>query len=633
MATTKKSNNENKPKKELKEKKIATTKEVENKDKKTTSVTKKIDEKKVEEKPPIKKGKTIEIVKNEKKENKPKKVSKKKESEIAELEKTTVFASAELQAKEEKEIKKALKKQRRSEILKEIRAFLILVISIGLIAFGVWYWYTHFYNPEPKRDQAYEKEEKKVAEYKTIKYSLVNKEDYLDLISEKYLIERDKEYIYKVMDLKGDVLFEGRESFDYIYEGLDNELYAYKVSGMSYENIIELYKLEDKEFNKINTISESNVTWKPIIYKDETSDEKLLGFSGLLNTYDSEMNRVTETKIISLDTKEHTLKDTYLEGENTSNENILTYDSDYIIMYKVNNNKKNYGLYSIKEGKEIISPQYERLYTSGINYIAIKNNKSGIISSKLKRIVDFQYDFIEDHKDYYVVSKNNKLAIMDEDYKLVTDFIFDYQTTNDLTSYKYNVKDDEINTFKSIKKNNKYILTINNGEELGHKYSKHETYIINKNGTYETISDNVFNASECTSLVYSYNTDKKEYTIYDSNIKPLYKINLSEYDYNSYPEIKLLNENTLVININSNIYYNYETGVEIEKPLDYQTSINGITIDYNNNDKTVSYQVNNEIVATIPVDIEEDNTYFNKINDNIIYFKTKKDYVYIEKGE
>lgn len=652
MATTKKNSeikDETKKPQKNKTKKIATTNEkVEEKatsSKKKTSnetkespATKKV-EKKETVKKPVKNEETITKTKSKKQEKADKNVKAEKDKNVekakADLEKTTVFVTEEFQ-KDKKEIDKIAKKQHRKEIFKEIRAFFILVICIGLVCFGVWYWYTHFYNPEPKREQSYEKVENQLAEYKIIKYSLMNDEDYLEVLNEKYLIERDDEKIYKIMDLKGNVLFEGTEEFDYIYEGIDNNIYAYSIAGVSYENIIELYKLNEEKFEKVNTITEKNVVYNALVYKDELGYEKLLGFKGLYTAYDEELQPIVETKVYKIEDKELILKDYYLVGDNetkSSNEATITYDSQYVIIYENTNGKKNYGLYDIKSEKIIIKPQYEALYTDGINYIATKNGKTGIISSKLKKIVDFQYDFIDRQENYYVVSKNKKLAIMDEDYRLLTGFTYDYQESNKELSYTYSQSKNSYNTFKTSRIGDKYILTINNNEEQGLTYPKHETYIIDKNGTYETISANQFDASINNSLIYSYNYENQEYTIYDQNIKELYKIDLSEYDYNNYPKIELINENTIAVHMNSDIYYNYETGEEIEYPLNYQTSINGITISYDNQKNNVTYKVNGEEVATITVNINENNKYFNKINDNIIYYNTKKDYIYIEKGE
>lgn len=624
---------ENIKKKDTKKEEKNPKKEVKKETKTESKKETKVETKSKTTKEPEKVEKIKEVkAKEEVKKSKPKKTKKITE---ADLEKTTVFVSEEFTNKKLELEQKAIKKQKRREILKEIRAFFILVICIGLISLGAWYWYTHIYNQEPKREHQSEKVEKKVDEYKTVKYTIANEDDYLEVLNDSFLLEKDKKYIYKIMDLKGNTLFEGKETFEHIYEGVDNQIYAYNINGTEFESIVELYRLEDNSFKRIETISYPNVKLNSITYEDENGFKKLIGFSGTSSTYDEDLNSIVETKVYTIKEKELSLKNYYIAGDNESTHqtDIITYDPTYIIIYTYENGKKNYGLYDLKEDHLVIKPQYEGLYTNGINYIAIKNGKAGVITSKLKKIVDFQYDFIDRQDSYYVVSKNNKLAIMDEDYHLVTNFVFDYQKTNDNQSYSYNLEKDNINTFKSVKKNNTYILTINNGEELGYTYNKHETYIITNSKEIKTITSNLFHASNNNSLVYSYDKENKKYTIYDQELEKSYDINLSEYDYNNYPTIELVNENTLAINLNSKIYFNYETGEEIEHYQDYQTVVNGVKITYDNSKENVEYQVNNETLATIPVDVNKNHDYYHKIDDKVFYYNTGKDYVYIEKGE
>lgn len=635
-------------------KKEEKSKKIEKKETTPKKTTKKVPEVKdrVKKEKEVTKDKVVkeEKKKNETIESKKKNSTKVKKKETEEnLEKTTLFVTEDFkkeqekldkeQERREKEQEKAAKKERRRErrreIWKEVRAFLILFVSIGLVCFGVYYWYTHYYNKDDKGVK-YEKVEKQIAEYKTVKYSLMNEQDYLTVVNDKYLIERDDTKIYKIMDLKSNVLFEGEETITNIYEGTNGNIYITRESGLSFENIVELYELKEGKFEKTKTLSDVSVIFNPIVYKDDEGKEKLVGFAGLYTGVNETLETTSETEIYTIDGEEYNLEKYYIVGDNESKkekDTIITYDDKYLIFYEIVNNKKKYGIYNIKEQKVVIEPQYDGLHTNNLNYIAIKNGKAGIISSKLKKIVDFQFDFIDRQDGYYIVCKNNKMAIMNEDYKLVTDFIYDYQASDKNIDYSYYLDKDYINTFASAKINDKYILSTNNGEDKGYRYDKHNTFIINSNGSYETVATSKFVVSPNSSLIYAYDEQNKKYTIYDQDIKELYKIDLSEYDYTGYPEIELVNENTIIVHINSDIYFNYETGEEIDKPLDYQTTINGVTISYDNKTKKVEYRVNNDVVATIMVNISEDNVYFNKLSDNILYYNTTKDYVYIEKGE
>jgi len=137
--------------------------------------------------------------------------------------KTVKIEDADQQEKEKKKLeKKEIKKEesksvekeeKKSNIFKEIRAFVLLALIVLSISFGCWYWYTHIYNGD--REIPSVKEEKKESGYRAIKYTsaLDNK---LDMINDKYIIEYKKDKLVKVMDIKTNLLYEGEIEFDEI---------------------------------------------------------------------------------------------------------------------------------------------------------------------------------------------------------------------------------------------------------------------------------------------------------------------------------------------------------------------------------------------------------------------------------
>lgn len=543
--------------------------------------------------------------------------------------------------KKQEEIKKQERIEKTNKFLDEIKAFLILALIIGTIVFGCWYWYKHIYNGERPVESL--KEEKKVSGYKTIKYTAA-KDHTIDVINEKIIIEFKNNVLYKIMDRKSDTLYEGEIEFDYVREGLDGNIYVVKVEDAESENVVHIYKLEDKKLKEEKVLAEQGVYFTEISYYENRYEDNsmLIGFKGFKDTYDEEFNEIAETYLYTLkDSKMNKIEGLLLYGDNDIAKedinNIVTFNSRYIVVREFANGVRtnNYGLYDIEDKKIYIKPQYEGLYTDESDtYIAIKNGKAGIINNKLKKIVNFEYDFIDKNDGYYIVAKNNKMAIMDSDYKLISKFDFDYQASSDNISYSYVKNEDTYNTFKSTKINDKYILTINNKEYMNQlTYDKHDTYIINSDGTYKTIVANEFEVDDESSMIYSFDKSKKVYTFYDKEFIEKCSIDISSYDYSKRAIINLINENTVRIWFDSYVYFDYETGEEIDSLKDYSALVNGITIDYVNSKKEVSYSIDGSVAATINVKDVDDVLFFDKIDDNSLYYATQNEYVYIEKGE
>ncbi len=538
------------------------------------------------------------------------------------------------------EIRNLEKVEKTNKVLDEIKAFLILALIIGIIVFGCWYWFTHIYNSE-KTANSY-KEEKKVSGYKTIKYTSL-KDHNIDIVNESFIIEFKDNVLYKIMDKKTDILYEGEIEFDYVREGSDGNIYVIKYEEAENENVIHIYKLEDKKLKEDISLSEQNVYFSEILYEDKTSNSTLLvGFKGFKDVYDDEFKEIAETYIYKLDSNKMIKQTGFVlvgdyEDLGVNASDIITYDSRYIIIreFATGVRTNNYGIYDIETNTVLVKPQYEGLYTNGNDtYIALKNGKAGVITNKLKKIVNFEYDFIDRNEDYYVVSKNGKMAIMDSDYKLISKYDFDYQKSSENLSYNYNARKEIYNTFISRKINNKYILTINNMEYQNNiEYPKHETYVINNDGTYKVIQADEFFVDSESNMIYSFDKEKRIYTFYDQQLNEIVSVDISSYDYNGRAIVSLVNGNTIRVWFDSFVYFDYETGEEIESLKDYSALVKGVTINYIDSKKEVSYSIDDDVVAKLDVKDVNDEMYFKINGDNILYYLTQKEYVYIEKGE
>lgn len=531
-----------------------------------------------------------------------------------------------------------VKREKKKKFLDELKAFFILALIIVVFVLGGWYWYTHVYDGGKPRESV--KEEKNVDEYKTAKYVVADGRE-LSVLNDKFLVEYDSKNIYKVMDMKTNVLFEGEEAYSYFTEGIDGNFYAISDADADNENILTIFKLSNKKLEKVKELMSSGVYFTSIVYRENENSEHsyTLGFSGTRFSYDEDMNEQNTTFLYTLEGKEYELSNYSLVGDEVRldvADPVVTYDKNHIIVgSKSTYAEMVYGVYDLSADAIIIKPQYEGLYTNKGNYIAIKDGKAGIVTDKLKKIVDFQYDFIAMFDDYYVVSKQNKMAIMDASYKLVTDFSFAYQKTSEDIPYSYKVCCSGMNTFTSYKVGEKYILVTNHLElEREIQYDKHETYVIDESGQYKTIVASQFVVSPETGLIYAYDNIKKIVTVYDSSLEELYQISLASYDFVGVPVLHLLHGNTIEIQLDSSIYFDYETGEEIENLKEYSALVNGITIKYDQSKKQLTYSSGDNKISTI--DLENGNmekTYFQWLDENSFYYVTPKEYLYIEKSE
>ena len=519
---------------------------------------------------------------------------------------------------------KAEKKEKRKS---ELKSFFILFLIIAVICGSVYYWYTHIYEEKEPT--------KKTQENTTTNTTIASSytaENSLNLVGGKYLIDQnDKSDSIKVVNLEGKVIYEGEIEFSYIYTDENGNLYVILDEYAENENVVTIYKLEDGEFKEYKEFGETNVYYTPILYsKDDNS--YLMGFYGMNST--SSDDKKNKLYLLGKETIE--LDNINLVGDETVlgvSDPIITYSNENII--STNNAHKLYGVYNLNDNRLDIENNYQGIYRANNgNYIAVKDDKAAIIDDKLKKIVDFEYDFIDKHEDFYVVSKNNKLAIMNNNYELVTEFAFDYQDAGMGVDYTYKLCCSAFNTFAAHKIGEKYILTIN-ANELNYddiEYEKHETYIINSDGTYETITTNHFEYDKESNLIYSYNTKENEYTLYTKELEEKIKINMSDYDYEGAYFLSLINGNTIEVGHNKDLYFDYETGEELDNIKDYTYEFGDVTFKYigeeneviitQNEKEIIKYEFEKEYFDSKMIEINEDGTFSSLTEKN--YFSVKK---------
>ena len=555
---------------------------------------------------------------------------------------TVVFVDNEEQANEILEevmkgpiVEEVENKKNTSNFWSELKAFFLIILFIGGII-GVGFIVFKCIKPfESKRPSI--KEETKVtetSEYKTVSYK-PSEGNVLRVINDQYLIECNNRTLYKVLDMDGNVLFEGTESYSEIFIGIDDELYLTlaTVDAETEQSALGVYKFENKELVEVFTADDENHLFTTLLYVNNDI-EYLVGVVG--ETVNNGDDVKIESVLYTLDDSKHEFKDVRLHGEEPMrlavDEPIITYNKDYVIV-KDNSGDYKYGIYDIKNSEMILNTKYDGLYTtSSGNYVAVKGKKAGLVNVKSKILIDFKYDFIYDAGSFYVVAKDKKLGILDNEFKEVIKPTFTYQQVGN-AGFNYRLFGGAINSFKATKYKDKYVLTIN-AKELSYNvnYKLHETYVIDSEGEYLTIGANEFGIYD--DFIYGYDKESKKYSIYDETFAEKYTIDISKYDFEDGPYIDIYNDNTIKISLDTDLYYDYSTGEEIDSVKDATFTVDKIEFKYVSQDNKVTLKVNGEVIGTYEFYPQSyDHKFYNNVGDKMYYYVTNELYVMVRKSE
>lgn len=590
-----------------------------------------------EEKKSAKKLKKEKVKVEKIKKEKVKKEKNKKTKKVKKLD-TVVFVDNEEQAKAVlEEVMKGpqVEESETNNFWSELKAFFLIILFIGVVVGAVFILLKYVKPFESKKPIA--NEETKVTEtsdYKTVAYRAAEG-NRLEVINNSYVIEYKDNVLYKLLDMDGNVLFTGTEGFSDILVGIDDELYLTLV-GANLENdnaSLSVYKFVNKELVEVFTAADEGYLFTTLVYRKNNIDY-LVGVVGE-STLNSESTSV-ETVLYTLDNRKVDIKGVRLHGEDPAriviDEPIVTYNKDYIVV-KDTNDEYKFGIYDIKNEEIILNTKYDGLYTTSTgNYIAVKGKKAGLVNVKSKILIDFKYDFIYDAGSFYVVSKDKKLGILDNEYKEVIKPTFTFQQVGN-AGFNYRPFGGGVNSFEAYKYKDKYVLTIN-ARELSYdlNYKVHETYVIDSKGEYLTIGANEFGIFG--DFIYGYDKDNRKYSIYDQNFAEKYTLDISSYDFEDGPYINLINDNTVVVSLDTELYYDYTTGEEIESIKDATFTVDKIEFKYINKDKEVSLKVNGEVIGTYSYEptMSSDSFYYN-VNDKMYYYVTNDLYVMVRKSE
>ncbi len=535
--------------------------------------------------------------------------------------------------------KQEVKKEKINRFFDEFKACLILVAIICSVIAVSCIWYM-----EIKNKNSNEQGESKVASENGYKYvSYETKDDNtLKVLGNKYVLLSDDTSVLKVMDLDLNVLYENEEVFTNCFVAEDGKLYFYKEDEENGSNAISLYRLEGKDIKEVKELYNEGAYYRPI-YKKIENEDYIIGYDGIFYGYDEDNNEVRTDYIYLLNGQEYELTNmTLLSNWLTLavNDPLYLYD-DANVLYMDEDGK--YGVFDIINNTKVVEANYDflRAIEGTDNFVAVKDKKAGIIDIKLKKIVDYMYDFIDANEDFFVVGKNNKLAIMDSSYKLVTDFVFDHQASDDTIGYLYDECCGNYNTFEAYKLNDKYLLITNYLEEyIETSYDKHEAYLIDKNGKYQTINENNMIVDLDNKIMWIYDEKTKQYTFYDLDYNELYKIDINDYDFERMPDLEIIYNTIFISFMESDLYYDLKTGQALENVNDYEEKVlDDVTIRYNGKDKKAMVMLNDKEIYNYKYgsgDLSYGYDYiklYNIINDKQVIFSDGQVYFMIRKGD
>ncbi len=370
---------------------------------------------------------------------------------------------------------------------------------------------------------------------------------------------------------------------------------------------------------------------KKLLLIQDKNDFEVIEFDNIrhyipLTTGKDYANR--ELKALSISSKDENISGIYnLKGEKISNylasygsKNLLGNDFEQLYYYKndyiMYNGENGVGLLDMN-GNVILEAKYKTLVQAKNNtYIALLNEKYGIVDDKGKVIVPFDNDLIIEFNTIYMLVKGNKFALMDENYKFITDYTLDY---NPRDKYVHFATGTYLNPIYSNTYGNKNLISFFNDSFHNDGY----TYIIDEKKNVQR-KDQLFDKSG--DYLYSKEQNDKEIIIkvYDENlnVKNTIKYEKKNTQTNHY----IYNQTNSRISITDELegkqvstYYSLETGEECSASIDNKNLLftRGNYQVYKENDKYIAYHNDKKIL--------ESNHPIDDINDTYVVIRKSVD--------
>lgn len=279
----------------------------------------------------------------------------------------------------------------------------------------------------------------------------------------------------------------------------------------------------------------TGTSFKEVLKKDGTflyvkdNNDKLLG------VFDKDSKKMYLLNKDAFSTT--TLEGKYDKSITNENTEIIVQDN-----YLVTNSNNKYGLYDLKNDKELIPVKYEFLkYLKDKKLVAIKDKKAGIIDINDKEITKFKYDFIESSGNYFLAGED-KLKVLDKDGKELGTEI----DVKNLNNYSYFLCCGNINPFTA------YTFGSNLLIKTGTKVEDTKYYYL-KGDTLEKLDILTMNISG--KYLVTLNSDDETVTIYNQKMEKVIDIKVDTYRGTS---ANVFLDVLLVLDYNK--FYNMKTG-------------------------------------------------------------------------
>ena len=485
----------------------------------------------------------------------------------------------------------------------ELFYFILVVGIICGLGYLVYYWYNNVYKKDVKNQtETTEKLESYYAvselESKNFLYHIImNKNDYyIELLEENDEPDNEVKAIY---NSKGEELYKGSFEYSYIANAENGDTYFITSDHGDSTNLVTLYKFDDKDFKEVNQFVKNGYDYYPVYY-EKNGDKTLIGFYA-----ECVGGGKLDSKYIYSIAFDEEIEFSSTSSFNLNEDKELITTSSKYIVYK--NDAGTYNVLNMTNGKDILE-DYEDIKLNNVDedtFIVSKDSKYGIVDAKTKKVIDYEYDYIYPAYNAYLVVKEDKVYLLTgKDSLIETDLTIDEVKDK---SFVAEVKDVDSERY----------LEVNTKDET--KY-----YAIS-----EEKLTNIYDGPVVTKTNgMAYSIKNKEITFYNSKLEEMYKINLSDYE-SRIRKIDLINNKVLVIRNNTVLYYDYNTGKEIEGIEPFSTTLKNIKVAYDDNKVTI-YDNDKEVLTEKYNIVDEGNLVINNL-DNGFYLKLGNKIVIINK--
>lgn len=202
------------------------------------------------------------------------------------------------------------------------------------------------------------------------------------------------------------------------------------------------------------------------------------------------------------------------------------YNSRYAII--INNSK--YGIYDIKDDKMLIEPTYDGLeYLHDDKFVAVKNDKHGVIDASNKELTDYDYDFVTYSNGWYIVGYEEALHVLNSKFEVNGSEV----KISNYSEFSYNPCCGRVNSFTLGAFKDKAIITYGDVSIIIDKDGKMTQYDFNKYVVY----GNYLITTKGNSTVV---------TMYDSNMKKIADYNTQRKDSDLNSAAIYLNNNFII---------------------------------------------------------------------------------------